>query len=354
MRRPAAATFRVADSIFYRLVCGGERGRMRWQCRRESATKTAPAAADTRVPTGSDRGAGVRCRDRHRHRPGPGRTPPRVELRDRVGARRLPRTCTRCSTRRRGGGCRSRSSWRRTDGGGDRDAVLGRPGRTSETGSATRSRSGCGRARDCSARCPRRWTCRSRAAARARRFASREMLLFPGLRHGEKLARRTSLAAARDPARQRRHAAGAGPRQDLADSRGRSEIVGELGPIPAAEAAQIRDGGIPRERQGRARRPRAHLPDPAGGDARRQAARRQARAGARRAGRRSHRHDDDQSRDRAGGDRRAGRSVRRDRRDGSAHRRPAGAERRRVLGRPAARIDDEDHHLDRLPSRRGS
>ena len=39
-----------------------------------------------------------------------------------------------------------------------------------------------------------------------------EMLLFPGLRDGEKLARRTSLAAARDPARQRRHAAGAGPR----------------------------------------------------------------------------------------------------------------------------------------------
>ena len=38
-----------------------------------------------------------------------------------------------------------------------------------------------------------------------------EMLLFPGLRHGEKLARRTSLAPARDPARERRHAAGAGP-----------------------------------------------------------------------------------------------------------------------------------------------
>jgi peptidoglycan glycosyltransferase len=73
-----------------------------------------------------------------------------------------------------------------------------------------------------------------------------EMLLFPGLRPGEKLARRTSLPPratllASDGTPLAQGPDRTSPIPDVA-----SEIVGELGPIPAAEAAQYAMAGYPR------------------------------------------------------------------------------------------------------------
>ncbi len=72
-----------------------------------------------------------------------------------------------------------------------------------------------------------------------------EMLMFPGLRPGEKLARRTSLAPratllASDGTPLAQGPDRTSPIPDVA-----SEIVGELGPIPAAEAAQYAMSGYP-------------------------------------------------------------------------------------------------------------
>ena len=111
--------------------------------------------------------------------------------------------------------------------------------------------------------------------------------------------------AARDPARERRHAAGAGPRPDLADSRrSHRRSSATLGPIPADEATQYAMRGIPRRtpRSGSTAWSTSSSPSSRG----RPAASCSPASACSRASRRprAHGHDDDQPDDGAGGDQR--------------------------------------------------
>ena len=72
-----------------------------------------------------------------------------------------------------------------------------------------------------------------------------EMLLFPGLRHGEKLARRTSLAPRATLLASDGTPLAQGPDRTSPIPVVASEIVGELGPIPADEATQYAMAGYP-------------------------------------------------------------------------------------------------------------
>ncbi len=75
------------------------------------------------------------------------------------------------------------------------------------------------------------------------RFA--QMLLFPGLRRGEKLARRTSLAPRATLLASDGTPLAQGPDRTSPIPVVASEIVGELGPIPPDEAAQYAMAGYP-------------------------------------------------------------------------------------------------------------
>jgi penicillin-binding protein A len=72
-----------------------------------------------------------------------------------------------------------------------------------------------------------------------------EMLLFPGLRHGEKLARRTSLAPRATLLASDGTPLAQGPDRTSPIPAVASEIVGELGPIPVDEATQYAMAGYP-------------------------------------------------------------------------------------------------------------
>ena len=171
-------------------------------------------------------------------------------------------------------------------------------------------------------------------------------LLFPGLQAHERLSRHMTL-----PPRATLFAADGTPLAEGPDrtspiSDVASQIVGTLGPIPAADAATYAAEGYPANAKvgtdGLERVFQTQLAGTPGGvllAGKRTLARTTPVPG----------HDVtttiepslEQRRDRG-----ARQQLRRDRRDGPAHRRAARARRDRVLRAPAARVDDEDHHLD--------
>ena len=121
-------------------------------------------------------------------------------------------------------------------------------------------------------------------------------LAFPGLQAHERLSRHMALspratlfAADGTPLAQ-------GPDRTSPISDVALQIVGTLGSDPGGRRGHVRGGGLSGQREGRRRRTRACVPEPACGDARRRAGRRQARAGADRPGARARRHDDDRCR----------------------------------------------------------
>ena len=172
-------------------------------------------------------------------------------------------------------------------------------------------------------------------------------LLFPGLRAGEQLTRDVTLASrgdllARDGTALAQGAARTSPIPDVA-----GQIIGTLGPIPAADASTYAAKGYPTDAHvglnGLERVFQDQLAGTPGG--RLLAGRRSlATVSTDRWSDRDHHH---QPGARAGGGDGDGGPVCRDRRDGSAHRRVAGPGRRRLLRPPASRLDDEDHHRHR-------
>ena len=201
----------------------------------------------------------------------------------------------------------------------------------------------------CSGRCTRCSRSRSRAAARARPSGTPGRSLFPGLRPGERLSRHVSSRPARRAPGERRHAARRGPGPDLADPRrrrpDRRHRSGRSRPPTAASYAA--QGYPPDAKVGLDGLERIFQAQLAGNAGRHAAGRppRCSRAPRRQARPRRPHHD--QPGDRAGGDHRDRRALRRDAamdpRTGGA----AGAGGRGVLGPAAARLDDEDHHRDR-------
>ena len=237
---------------------------------------------------------------------GPGRAEraPRLELRHRVGARRLPAHVLAPRPGVAAADVRAAVRGRVPDGGGNRNAVVGRPVARRQP---HRRRDPCPdvvahaavrhAARDAAAS-------RSTAAARERRSASRRRCCSPGSVPGSSWRAGPPLAAARDPARQRRHAAGAGPRPDLADPRGRIGDRRRARSDPGRRGHALRAGGYPPNAKvgldGLERIFQNQLAGTPGGTL--LAGNRVLARG--KAGRRSHGHDHDQPCDRARGDRR--------------------------------------------------
>ena len=181
------------------------------------------------------------------------------------------------------------------------------------------------------------------------RVAWRESAVFPGLRGGEQLARATTsmppraallardgsvLASGDDRTSDDPEVAGR-DRRPARDRPARAGCVAARARLPARRA---------RRRVGARARLPARARGPPGRHARRSATASSARTQPQ--CRRSRAHDDRPG-DRARGDRRAGRPLRRRRGDRSAHGRAAGARRRRLLGAPAAGLDVQDRHAHR-------
>ena len=200
---------------------------------------------------------------------------------DGLGARRLRARCTRCSVRRRKqrtspAAPRAHLPRRRRDDAHAASSVARRRGDRRHARSRSTSRD----ARS-SARCKGTLALPTgeREDGDAGRRLARRSWSTPGLRPGEKLARETTLPAARDDPGARRHRDRQGRRRACPTSDPlASEIAGRVGPAPPERAAELARARRPGRRAGRPDRARARVRRAARRHARRQLLRRRPRA----------------------------------------------------------------------------